>query len=230
MDFMPRSTQNQAQSARPASPPQSVVLPTNTNKNEKKHEREHQKDFFVLGSRIGTNLLLFIVALLVAAVVWLIYTTKPISEGKYLDPQKLQAVFLNTGQVYFGNIQTLNRSYVVLSNVFYLQTNNKTDATSSSASNSQVSLVKLGCELHMPYDRMIINSDQVTFWENLQDDGQVAKAVAQYDKQNPSGQKCSDQSQAPNGGVQGQSSNSSSSAASNTATNSNTSANSTAKP
>jgi hypothetical protein len=41
---------------------------------------------------------------------------------------------------------------------------------------------------------MVINSDQVTFWENLQDNGQVAKAVSSFEKQNPNGQKCADQS------------------------------------
>jgi hypothetical protein len=54
--------------------------------------------------------------------------------------------------------------------------------------------VKLGCELHAPFDQMVINRDQVTFWENLQDDGQVAKAVATFKKENPNGQKCADTS------------------------------------
>jgi hypothetical protein len=202
MDFVNRSAQNQSQSTR-ATAPQSVVLPAGGSKNDKKHEQK--MDFIVLSSRIGTTILLFVVALLVGSAIWLIHTAEPLSESKYLDPQRLQAVFLNTGQVYFGNVQTLNRSYLVLSNVFYLQTNGKTDGSAATSSNSQVSLVKLGCELHMPYDRMVINSTQVTFWENLQNDGQVAKAVAQYDKQNPDGQKCSDQGQAPNGNnVQGQ--------------------------
>jgi hypothetical protein len=37
---------------------------------------------------------------------------------------------------------------------------------------------------------MVINQEQVIFWENLKTDGQVAKAVADYQKQNPNGQKC----------------------------------------
>lgn len=43
---------------------------------------------------------------------------------------------------------------------------------------------------------MVINRDQVTFWENLQTSGQVATAVATFEKQNPDGQKCADQSSA----------------------------------
>jgi len=62
--------------------------------------------------------------------------------------------------------------------------------STNSATSNDVSLVKLGCELHGPEDEMLINRDQVIFWENLKADGQVAKAVAEYQKQNPNGQKC----------------------------------------
>jgi hypothetical protein len=118
------------------------------------------------------------------------------NEDSYVDSSKLQAVFLNTGQVYFGNIQAYNHQYVVLTNIYYLQTANSgsSTSTSSSSANTNVSLVKLGCELHQPYDQMVINTSQVTFWENLQSTGQVAKAVATFQKENPNGQKCSDQS------------------------------------
>lgn len=119
------------------------------------------------------------------------------SEDSYVDTSKLQAVFLNTGQVYFGNVKALNTQYFVLTNIYYLQTSggsgSSTSATTSN-SNTSVSLVKLGCELHQPYDQMVINRSQVTFWENLQSTGQVAKAVATFQKENPNGQKCSDQS------------------------------------
>ncbi len=115
------------------------------------------------------------------------------NEGTYVDTSKLQAVFLNTGQVYFGNVKKMNDKYVVLTNIYYLQTSNGSSSTTSNA-NTNVSLVKLGCELHEPYDQMVINRSQVTFWENLQDGGQVAKAVKTFEQQNPNGQKCSDQS------------------------------------
>jgi hypothetical protein len=110
------------------------------------------------------------------------------SQSSYVDTKKLQAVFLNTGQVYFGNIKSLNSQYFVLSNIYYLQTNNGAN------NNSSVTLVKLGCELHQPNDQMVINSEQVTFWENLGDNGQVAKAVADFKQKNPNGQNCADQS------------------------------------
>jgi hypothetical protein len=116
------------------------------------------------------------------------------AEATYIKTSKLQAVFLNTGQVYFGHISALNNNYVVLNNIFYLQTASSSSSTSTSSSNGNVTLVKLGCELHRPYDQMVINRSQVTFWENLESDGQVATAVATYQKDNPGPQKCVDQS------------------------------------
>lgn len=145
--------------------------------------------------RIVTVFLAGAVVILLVALIVLISTGGPKSEDKYVDTNRLQAIFLNTGQVYFGNIKSLNNRYFVVTNIYYLQTtNNNNNNGSSSNSASNVTLVKLGCELHEPYDQMIINSDQVTFWENLQDGGQVAKAVSTFEKQNPNGQKCVDQS------------------------------------
>ncbi len=131
-----------------------------------------------------------LVAVVLVALIALIVKGGDKQETKYVNNQKLQAVFLNTGQVYFGNIKTLNNKYVVLTNIYYLQTS----GTGDNNTNTNVSLVKLGCELHEPYDQMVINRDQVTFWENLQDNGQVATAVSTFKKQNPEGQKCADQS------------------------------------
>jgi hypothetical protein len=196
MDFMNRVTQNQ-QPTRVASSPDSVDLPPNRVKAEERHSHDNRHDNFAKWSRWGSNVLLVVVALLIAAVAWLIYSASPTSEYTYVDPSKLQAVFLNTGQVYFGNVQVLNNDYLVLTNVYYLQNNSSSTSSTSSSSNQNVSLVKLGCELHMPYDRMVINTSEVTFWENLQAGGQVAKAVASYQKDHPNGQQNCSQSSTP---------------------------------
>lgn len=136
--------------------------------------------------------LLAVVVLLVGVILLVSLGTK--SEDSYVDTNKLQAVFLNTGQVYFGNIKALNDKYFVLTNIYYLQTSSSSGSSSTSTANSSVTLVKLGCELHQPYDQMVINRASVTFWENLQSTGQVAQAVAKFQQENPNGQKCSDQS------------------------------------
>jgi hypothetical protein len=145
-------------------------------------------------ARIGVTVAVLAVAVLLCASIVAAAFGGVKSESSYVDSTKLQAVFLNTGQVYFGNIKSLNTKYVRLTNIYYLQTSNSGGTASASSASSNVTLVKLGCELHEPLDQMLINRDQVTFWENLGDNGQVAKAVAAFEKANPSGQKCADQS------------------------------------
>lgn len=142
--------------------------------------------------RFAQILLLFSATILMVAVLWFIAlgnNTK--AEQSYVDDTKLQAVFLNGGQVYFGKIGELNGKYLNMSNIYYLRVNQQVQPNQSTTANANdVSLVKLGCELHGPQDSMVINREQVIFWENLKDDGQVAKAVKDYVAQNPNGQKC----------------------------------------
>lgn len=150
-------------------------------------------------NRVITVVILAAVVILIIGLIGVVYSNKSIKdENTYINTSKLQAVFLNTGQVYFGNVKSLNKDYVVLSNIYYLQTSNSGSSTSSTTpstnANSNVTLVKLGCELHRPYDQMVINRAQVTFWENLEPTGQVAKAVSTFQQQNPNGQQCTDQS------------------------------------
>lgn len=179
MDFTNRSTQ---------SPTSASGAGSSSGSSKKRLDRNKW-------GRIGIVSIAAAIIVLLLALVALIGFTGNNSEDKYVDTSKLQAVFLNTGQVYFGNVKTLNSKYFVMTNIYYLQsTNNGSSSGGSSNSSSNVTLVKLGCELHEPYDQMVINSDQVTFWENLQDNGQVAKAVSTFEKQNPNGLKCTDQS------------------------------------
>jgi hypothetical protein len=135
------------------------------------------------------------IALLVGLAAVLIATSDNRGEQKYVDKDKLQAVFLNGGQVYFGKIHSLNSKYITLDSIYYLRVNqqvqpNQTANASDTASAQDVSLAKLGCELHGPTDAMVINREQVLFWENLKDDGQVATAVKKFVEANPQGQKC----------------------------------------
>lgn len=103
-----------------------------------------------------------------------------------LDKSKFQAVFMKSGQVYFGKITQLSENQLTLEDIYYLRTNGSkpigTDVNNPSG--DDISLVKLGSELHGPQDKMFIERKEVQFWENLKDDGQVAKAIAEYKKSN----------------------------------------------
>ena len=134
-------------------------------------------------------LLLSATVLFVALIFFLVFGPPINREAKFVQTDKYQAVFVNVngtngGQVYFGKITSLTPQYIRLANVFYIQ-NQSTDQASSN-----YNLVKLGCELHGPTDEMVINRNEVFFWENLKSDGQVAQKAAEYYKQNPNGQKC----------------------------------------
>lgn len=137
--------------------------------------------------------LLVAIALLIGGMIWMIANGGAKTEKEYVDKGKYQAVFLNGGQVYFGKVKDLNNRFLVVDSIYYLRVNEQQAQGEQNQQASQdISLAKLGCELHGPQDQMVINREQVTFWENLKDDGQVAKAIAEFVKQNPDGQKCTE--------------------------------------
>jgi hypothetical protein len=106
-----------------------------------------------------------------------------------IDGGKYQAVFFTNGQVYFGKLATFNSDYFKLTDIFYLQASSTDAATSKNPQqtntdqNANVQLIKLGNEIHGPDDQMVVAKDQILFFENLKNDGKVAKSINQY--QNP---------------------------------------------
>jgi hypothetical protein len=179
MDFMNRNM-------RPA--------PTNTQgsagTNTASPTHHHSRFDSTRKTRIFSVVLLFSITVLLLALSLSFFLRPSSTESRFVDKAKLQAVFINGGQVYFGRIGSLNERFLSMSDIYYLRVNQQVQPDQNNATKQDISLVKLGCELHGPTDEMVINREQVTFWENLKDDGQVAKAVAEYKKQNPEGQKC----------------------------------------
>ncbi len=85
----------------------------------------------------------------------------------FIDPNTYQSVVLTTNQVYFGHLKSINDEYLILSDVYYIKMESEGGR-----------LVKLGVnEAHGPQDKMVINQDQVVFWENLRPDSQVVKTI-----------------------------------------------------
>lgn len=181
--------------------------------------------------RIGQFAFLLAIVILVVAILISIAvggekkspTTK---EADKVKTGQLQAVFLNGGQVYFGKITGINSTNLTLDNIYYLRVNQQVQPGQTNNAND-ISLVKLGCELHGPEDSMVINRDQIVFWENLKTDGQVAKAVQEYVKANPDGQKCQ---QEQTGANTNSGSNTNNSGTANTNSNTNTNTNNRSNP
>ncbi|MEK7653292.1 MAG: hypothetical protein AAB358_02345 [Patescibacteria group bacterium] len=104
-----------------------------------------------------------------------------------LGAKSWQAVFLTNGQVYFGKIIKETPSKLVLVDIYYLQVVNKPLQTSDQSQNANtnqsqqdLSLIKLGNEIHGPADEMVINRDQVLLTEKLRNDSKVVQSINKY--------------------------------------------------
>ena len=92
----------------------------------------------------------------------------------FIDPAAYQAIFLTNDQIYFGRLKNISPDYLIMFDVYYVKVNES----------GAGQLVKLGAiEPHGPRDEMIINQDQVLFWENLNFDSPVVKTIQNMQSQ-----------------------------------------------
>jgi hypothetical protein len=139
-------------------------------------------------TKLGASLLLFCIAiLLVAALVGVVFGSKDENTGNLESTQiqndRYQAVFLDSqdGQVYFGKLAIYNNEIYALTDIYYVRVENPIQPEGANqAQQPNISLAKLGNELHGPEDVMFIRRDKVLYWENLKDDGQVVKAITEF--------------------------------------------------
>lgn len=186
-----------------------------TNRGDRSHQPQHPTDHQTgtannsthrfkrrrsIALPVASLTLILAIAILVVLLLFVIMRSPNIRhEDKFVNTKAMQAVFLNNGQVYFGHINDLNSQYLRLSNIYYLRVNQQVQPKQpTDQSSGNFSLAKLGCdEIHKPSDEMIINRDQITFWENLQTDGEVAKAITANEKAYPDGLHCPPPSKSP---------------------------------
>ena len=84
-----------------------------------------------------------------------------------------QAVFLDSGAIFFGQLTGLGTEYPVMTNVFYVQ--NVTNPDTKQVSNV---LVKRGKEWHGP-EKMTVNAHHIIFVEPVTPGSQVANLIAE---------------------------------------------------
>lgn len=137
---------------------------------------------------LNVSKILFVVfsallAILIVGVIVSIFTSKD-STTSQIKKDQYQAIFLNSsdGQVYFGKLSVLNSRYYKLTDIYYVRVQQVQPDKNNSATTSSISLAKLGNEIHGPEDVMYVNRDSVMFWENLSENGQVVKAIREYQK------------------------------------------------
>ncbi len=120
----------------------------------------------------------WLVALLTAVVIWQVlvsFGAMPSLTFPMVSGGKWQAMFLTNGQVYFGHLKEVNRDYVKMADIYYLQVSQQLQPSSDQP--QQITLIKLGNELHGPEDTMYVPKNQVVFWENMKDDSTVVQAI-----------------------------------------------------
>ena len=136
-----------------------------------------------------TTLKSWIIFILVLVIAWqflVSWGVMPSLTFPAVESNKWQAVFLTSGQVYFGHLKELNMDYVKLSNVYYLKVSQQLQpatAKTTADQQQQLSLVKLGDEIHGPENEMFIPKTQIIFWENMKADSSVVLAIQQVESE-----------------------------------------------
>lgn len=127
-----------------------------------------------------------LIVVLLAVAGWLFWQNQQ-GVAAAIDSEKYQAVFLSNGQVYFGKLAIVNGEYMELTNVYYLERQITTNATTGaetessaeqSVTDNNFQLLKYSDVLYGSEDAMIISKDDIIRFENLRTDGVVAKAIA----------------------------------------------------
>ncbi len=89
-----------------------------------------------------------------------------------VDRSAFQAVFLQSGQVYFGKLARRSEDMYLMTDVYYL--------SEPREGFPRGQLVKRGSELHGPREPMIVPARQVLLIENLRDDSDVVQAIKKH--------------------------------------------------
>jgi len=139
-----------------------------------------------------------IVVLLIVVVGFVVYTIKPelfkpvtknLSSGQAKDTKTknsgYSAVFLVNSQVYFGKLENAEGPNPKLKDVYYLRVQNQAaGATATDSASPNISLIKLGSELHGPADEITFNKEQIVLIQELTSDSRVFKAIEEYKARN----------------------------------------------
>lgn len=146
--------------------------------------------------------------IVVAVAVWAFITVnrsvqKNLSGSLRVNPEAYYAVFLTNDQVYFGKIRRMSQASLFLEDIYYLQLTQalqqgdpQTDGNNPTK-RSELSLIKLGQEVHGPKDWMHINMRNVLFVEELSNESEVVKNILR--EQTSSSDSTSDTNVAPKG-------------------------------
>ncbi|MDB5160559.1 MAG: hypothetical protein JWO99_822 [Candidatus Saccharibacteria bacterium] len=173
--------------SRPSEEPQQPIVkeePKTVYRSEEPRRTVREKRSL---KKLIISIIVLVVILALGFIGWTTWSNSHASGPTGIDTSKYQAVFFTNGQVYFGKLQAFNNDTMKLTDIFYLQTQTADTSNTSlqktaTDQSSSVQLIKLGSEVHGPEDSMILEKNQVLFYENLKPDGKVAQSIANYKK------------------------------------------------
>ncbi len=121
-------------------------------------------------------------------------TTGIITKISDAKASEYSAVFLSNNQVYFGKVSDLNSEFATLKEVYYLKVQNslvpsqegdvKVESKDAPQQKNELTLIKMGNELHGPTDEIKINNKHILYIEALKTDSKVVKAISDYKTKN----------------------------------------------
>jgi hypothetical protein len=139
------------------------------------------------GGKVFPLIAAILVVIILACGAWLGVKMLLSDSIAQVSGKEWQAIFLSNGQVYFGKVKAVGTKTVTLADIYYLQVVTKPlqrtqeGATAAAAQTQQeLTLIKLGNEIHGPTDHMVINRDQVLLSEILKNDSRVVQAITKY--------------------------------------------------
>ena len=92
-----------------------------------------------------------------------------------------QAVFLTSGQAYFGNITEINNEYIIMKNAFSIKVQQaQADEEGEEVSSSEIKLLSIEEEFYEPEGYMLIEKDSILFIEELKDSSQIIEIIENY--------------------------------------------------
>ncbi len=130
------------------------------------------------GRRFFRTLIWLIVILIVIALIGVFSYFSPFKSG-FGERRAWQAVFLVTGQTYFGRITKETKELIVLKEVYYLK---EVPTAEGKENASRLTVAKLDDELHGPENQMRINKSFILFVENLKPSSEIVKIIESFKK------------------------------------------------
>lgn len=86
------------------------------------------------------------------------------------------AVYLDTGQVFYGQKFKSDKTYVIMTKAFYYQPGVR------SAVAGNIRIIKVGTEIHQPEDKVYVNRAHIERQEQLSAESKVVKAIEKYNE------------------------------------------------